>query len=276
MRKFRTSIAVTMGIVCALAGLASAATIEGTCAAAKNKSAGRLSSCLQAAAGKLASSGDGDAYAESVTKCTTKFADGFSKAEQKAADKGGACSTTGDASAIQAGAEEFGDCVAQALTGEGSSCLRCGNGVLDPGEECDFGQAGTGDCNTATGGGAPLGTVSCGAGCKYDTSACVSCPGTAVGGACWYLGGPNQNCDTVCASHGMVYAEATKTYAGSAGTNVHCEEVLQALGAGSSSATTANGSGLGCWASGSFRVRDLNPTLSSVSANLNRACACQF
>lgn len=57
-----------------------------------------------------------------------------------------------------------------------------------------------------------------------------TCAGTWVGGYCWYLGAKGQSCDTVCASHGS-YHEATRTYAGSHGTDSNCYAVLSDLGA---------------------------------------------
>jgi len=56
------------------------------------------------------------------------------------------------------------------------------------------------------------------------------CEGVEVGGYCWYLSIIGESCDNTCYSHGG-YHEATRTYAGSQGTNTNCWEVLRALGA---------------------------------------------
>ena len=63
------------------------------------------------------------------------------------------------------------------------------------------------------------------------------CAGRAVGGACWYLSAEERNCDDACSSHGG-YNEATRTYAGSSGTNANCDEALDALGVAGSPAST--------------------------------------
>lgn len=56
-----------------------------------------------------------------------------------------------------------------------------------------------------------------------------ACTGQLVGGACWFLGAPEQSCDTVCTAIGLTCDPATATYAGSEGTDANCEAVLTAL-----------------------------------------------
>jgi hypothetical protein len=49
---------------------------------------------------------------------------------------------------------------------------RCGDGVINGAEDCDFGTLNGKDCTDF---GSPFGDLSCGAGCRYDTSECASC-----------------------------------------------------------------------------------------------------
>ena len=58
----------------------------------------------------------------------------------------------------------------------------------------------------------------------------TTCAGTWVGGYCWYFGAEGESCTEVCASHDG-YHKATRTYAGSDGTDSNCYTVLSALGA---------------------------------------------
>lgn len=48
---------------------------------------------------------------------------------------------------------------------------RCGNGLLDPNEECDFGELAEGTCTDL---GFSFGTLSCGSGCSFDASGCTN------------------------------------------------------------------------------------------------------
>jgi hypothetical protein len=71
------------------------------------------------------------------------------------------------------------------------------------------------------------------------------CGGVRIGGHCWYLlsGDTNlahvgKSCEWLCQSHGG-YNEATRTYAGSDGTDANCTAVMNALGV-SGSATAQN------------------------------------
>jgi hypothetical protein len=103
--------------------------------------------------------------------------------------------------------------------------------------------------------------------------------GVAVGGACWFLGESGQSCTEVCEGVGFPYDEATRTYAGSDGTNEHCGEVLDALGALASPpfAIDCSPDGLGCvresGSQDSFRCTD--PTTADAGESGRRACACR-
>jgi hypothetical protein len=54
-----------------------------------------------------------------------------------------------------------------------------------------------------------------------------SCPaGLSFGGACWFTGELGQGCNQVCAGEGLVYDDATRTVAGSDGTDANCQALL--------------------------------------------------
>lgn len=276
---------ITMAAVAAMvwsAGVATAATIPVACQSAKTKEAGNLAKCLQGAQSKLVTTGDSAAYAAAVTKCTDKFSGKWQDGEQKAIDKGGACQTSGDEAAVMASIQANVECIATALQTGDKSCLQCGNGVVDAGEDCDLGTMNGGTCSTATGGTKPLGDLDCDASCQFDTAGCGT--GVPVGGAFWFLSAVDgASCDAVCATNGLVYDTATLTYAGSAGTDANCAAVLTALGHPGSVFASSTGAGLGCVTAaslppGAAGVRDTSPTTSSGSIppgnGVYRACAC--
>jgi len=55
-----------------------------------------------------------------------------------------------------------------------------------------------------------------------------SCDGVEVAGACWILAEPATSCAATCAIRGG-YNEATRTYAGSAGSDANCTSILTSL-----------------------------------------------
>jgi hypothetical protein len=83
----------------------------------------------------------------------------------------------------------------------------------------------------------------------------------------------------VCATHGG-YNEATRTYAGSEGTNAHCQAVLDALGAPGGAVGTLGGTGkgVGCVymtaVDERYRIADMPTTPNDVYTWCRRACAC--
>jgi hypothetical protein len=112
-----------------------------------------------------------------------------------------------------------------------------------------------------------------------STSVC-----TPVGGYCWYLSAHYRSCEQVCASYGG-YHEATRTFAGSDGTDSNCWAVLSALGAPADTDGVVSTDSnpylpLGCcyyyeseeqevvW------IRYTAPTQPAVSSWDYRACAC--
>jgi hypothetical protein len=121
----------------------------------------------------------------------------------------------------------------------------------------------------------------------------ITCSGTVAGGACWYLGSNNQSCDDVCESH-EGYNGATKSYAGSSGSNAGCADVMTALRVDNfphpynptpvSEVSSLGGiSGLGCGSdytgdATTYRLTSATTSSASSLGNSNlyfrRACAC--
>ena len=105
----------------------------------------------------------------------------------------------------------------------------------------------------------------------------VFCAGAIAGGHCWYLGDEQGSCEDACAAHGG-FEDATVGFAGSDGTDEHCAEVLDALGASGSSVypLMETGAGIGCASlSGArYRVADETTTAEATYFLARRACAC--
>jgi hypothetical protein len=67
------------------------------------------------------------------------------------------------------------------VVGGSSGIPACGNGVIDSGELCDGTNLGGKNCNTATAGAKPSGTLTCSASCTFNTTNCTGYAG--FGGA---------------------------------------------------------------------------------------------
>ena len=112
-----------------------------------------------------------------------------------------------------------------------------------------------------------------------DTDTGPPCGGVRVGGFCWYLGEKGNPCGVTCAGNGQ-YHEATRTFAGSAGTDENCKTVMAAIGGGISffpNLIDGDGMGIGCFATTAGMVgRALTPatTRDAQSVYNLRACAC--
>jgi hypothetical protein len=108
-----------------------------------------------------------------------------------------------------------------------------------------------------------------------DTGSCVA-SGVMIGGHCWYLGSDGQNCTAVCEENDLIYDEATKTFAGSEGTNFDCLDVVKALVDTEITLINTTSDGLGCCASEDFAIRDETPTgPNTFKSNIKRMCACE-
>ncbi len=81
-----------------------------------------------------------------------------------------ACPTNRDEAAIQSRITDDADDIVILLGG--GSALECGNGVLETGEDCDFGDLGGATCQDPNQG-FSFGTLACGASCTFDTSGCT-------------------------------------------------------------------------------------------------------
>ena len=266
-----------LGAILLTQGTASAATVPVACEASKQKEAGLLAKCLHKAEAKFAMTADAAARTDAVAKCESRFAGKWSGAEDKAVARGGLCQTVGDQAVVGDYVDEHLACLTTALESGDASCLNCGNGVLDAGEDCDFGQDGTSSCGTETGGANPLGVPGCGPGCIYDASNCGSCAsegGVHVGPACWFAGVIGASCQTTCIGAGLEYDAATLTFAGSGGNLANCQAELTALGHMGPTADFP-GPGLGCVIAPGTSGRDTGPTTATASnAAIRRMCAC--
>lgn len=119
--------------------------------------------------------------------------------------------------------------------------------------------------------------------CDADTAGAIrysggggDCPagGAEVGGYCWYYGADNQSCTAVCGGVGEAYNEATRTFAGSDGTDNDCHDVLDALGV-APSPITSPGLAAGCATFEGDRRRYSNSTTAGATwSGTRRACAC--
>jgi hypothetical protein len=271
---------LTQAILLALVvmnGSAFAATVPVACEASKQKETGLLAKCLHKAEAKFVTTADAAARADAIAKCESKFANKWTSAEDKAVAKGGLCQTVGDQTVVGDYVDDHLACLTTALESGAATCLSCGNGVLDAGEECDFGQDGTGSCGTETGGANPLGVPDCAPGCVYDASNCGSCAsagGVHVGPSCWFTGEFGASCQTMCIAAGLEYDDATRTFAGSDGTLANCQSVLTALGHVGATMDFP-GTGLGCVIAPGTLGRDTNPTTATAAnGTIRRMCAC--
>lgn len=105
------------------------------------------------------------------------------------------------------------------------------------------------------------------------------CAGVELGGACWFLSPMGDDCDATCQAFGLNYDEATRTFAGSDGTNANCEAVMNALGAEGSGAPFENNAcpgGFGCVSEFGDRHRCTDPAtdFAATDSSLFRMCAC--
>src|SRR5688572_9463847 len=199
-------LATTVGGGAALAG----PSVADKCEAGRNKLAGSYLACREKAeaAAILKNAGTPD-----FSKCTAKFAEKWDGTETKAA---GDCPDDVTTAPMQTYLDEQAAAVAAIITG-GEGIPTCGDGIVNAvGEQCDGLDLDGTDCSTF---GYAQGGVFCTPGCRFNVIGCSTCTGLIYDGACWYLGNYGESCDQVCAAHDSLYAEDTRTSAGSDGGN---------------------------------------------------------
>ncbi len=118
------------GLIADLGGVPGPGGDEAKCQSKKAKETGKYAQCKFKASAKGIKKG----LAPDFTKCDAKLSAKWPKIEASPP-----CSTNGDLSTVKADIDACHDTVATATTGN------CGNGSLDPGEECDDGNSGGGD-----------------------------------------------------------------------------------------------------------------------------------
>lgn len=120
----------------------------------------------------------------------------------------------------------------------------CGNALVEAGETCD-GPTCTSDCSAFL---TP---------CQLDG-------GVEVGGFCWFFGALDQSCNRTCGDAGRRYDSATHTFAGGAGTDAQCIEVLSAL----------HEAGKGVPADGNLTGRRISSSLCGSRPSCSSGAAC--
>lgn len=269
--------------------------LEEVCLAGKEIAAGEYGECrLRAEATFVLNDRVAD-YEKAIAECDERFVEKFALVEAQA---GGACPTVGDAAAMMALITGDTNAIAAALGGAPMGAV-CGNAVLEPGEECEWGNPGIDElnggrpasCASATGGWLPLGDLGCNvAACTFDTSDCFyGCAGVEVEGVCWLLAEPHEPCNCACADHAMYYDPITWTV-GSEGTDEACGAILDALGVPPGPVTTVElpvppeggDNGLGCvyHKTEGLRFRVAFPTTTAAAVtfewvDMMRVCACR-
>jgi hypothetical protein len=150
-----------MGVLlCSVSTAEASVTAAQKCEAAKLNAAGKYDLCRLLAQAKAAKSGGMPDF----STCDAKYAAKWAQAETKA---GGMCLSSSDAATVQAFLSQGTTALGVALAG--APLPACGNGVIDPGEQCDQSNLNGQTCASQ---GFAAGELICGAGCMFDTSGC--------------------------------------------------------------------------------------------------------
>jgi len=167
----RTGQALIVLSALLFAGSAAAGTTSAQrCEADKVKTTGKHESCQMKAHSKFVRTGDAAKLTSSLFKCDAKITDKFNSAELR---WGLECPTVGDLASIQARVTQDTDDLGILLSG-GTLSPVCGNGAIETGEDCDFGNHDGETCDSLTAGAEPYGALACTQGsCIFDTSGCV-------------------------------------------------------------------------------------------------------
>jgi hypothetical protein len=278
MRQIAKTAAMAVVFLTAAAAQA-AGTPADKCEASKNKTAGAYYSCRTKAEATAISKATSPDY----SKCTAKFDDKWNGAEDGGTPMCPDNVSTADMNAYitqQAAA-------ATAIIAGSANVPECGDGAINAvGEHCDGTALDGYSCSSL---GFDAGSLACDIGCDFDTSGCTTdptsctfpCDGFEYAGGCWFLADNGASCTDTCTNEGRTYSMLTKTVAGSSGTNLACENVLDGLGAAGTGLDNPGfdcGSGLGCVVeTNSERTRCAlgETTAGAQSLNVLRACACQ-
>src|SRR4051812_10548128 len=208
----------------------SAPSVPDKCKASKDKVVAAYYACrIKADATAAAKGGTAD-----YSKCTDKFTAKWNAAETAGTDMcpdhvGAAAdmdsyiaNQSSSAAAIVAGTQSIPTPPTPPSCGDGS--------VNDVGENCDGSDL---DGHTCASLGLYGGSLACTGSCEFDVSGCTTCPGSSVNyaGVCWVLGAMTGDCTSACAAVGLAYDTATKSVAGSDGTDASCTGLLDLLGA---------------------------------------------
>ena len=185
----------TVSLLFAAAPVGAEIAREARCASIKEQAAGRFVACMLRADAKFERNGERGQRIRKKIRCREALDSSYSRVE---GNFGGACTTRGDATEVISDLEGVTDDVtAWIQTNEGNgpveprivcgagtsldsgsnACLwngllapdPCGNGIIEEEEECDFGSLGGATCESL---GFGPGTLTCGAGCQLDASAC--------------------------------------------------------------------------------------------------------
>lgn len=109
------------------------------------------------------------AVSPDYSRCVDVFTGKYPKLEESAGAM--VCPTEGDLAGIQSRSDAYTAAVATLLSGGTLPETSCGDGVIDAGEDCEAGELAGQTCASQ---GFDSGTLACGPGCTFDTSACHS------------------------------------------------------------------------------------------------------
>lgn len=167
MRVHGRSLIVALGVALLWATSASAgATDAQKCEADKLKRTAKYAFCRLKADSKAVKRGQPADY----MKCDAKIVEKFGVAETR---YGAECPTTGDVVTIQDQVTAATDDLGVLLSG-GVLPPVCGNGTIEAGEDCDFGDLDGETCDSQTASAEPFGTLACTPGtCTFDASGCL-------------------------------------------------------------------------------------------------------
>jgi hypothetical protein len=156
----KAGASTSFSMVLLVASAAHAVSPAEKCEAAKLKIAGKYELCRLKAEATAAKTG----AMRDFSKCDSAYSAKWAQTEMKA---GGMCASNGDQATVQAFISQHTSALGVALAG--APLPACGNGVIDPGEQCDQSNLNSQTCASQ---GFAGGVLKCGPGCVFDTSGC--------------------------------------------------------------------------------------------------------